>query len=88
MPDRHQIEQLTTQVIERLEQPQPLPGMEHLVSKPRRQKKRLPTDSEIQTMVREILAGEEPVQREEVQSKKEGYSGGMETKTTVIGLKK
>ena len=32
IPDRHQIEQLTTQLIERLEQQQPLPGMEQLVS--------------------------------------------------------
>jgi len=80
MPDRHQIEQLTTQVIERLEQPQPLPGMEHLVPKPRRQKKRLPTDSEIQTMVREIL-GEEPAQREEVRPKEEEIAMPVKTKT-------
>jgi len=31
MSDRHQIEQLTGQVIERLETPPPLPGMEDLV---------------------------------------------------------
>jgi len=70
MPDRYQIEQLTTQVIERLEQPQPLPGMEHLVPKRRRQKKHLPTVSEVQTMVREILT-EEPTQQEEALPKKE-----------------
>jgi len=64
MPDRQLIEQLTGQVIERLEQQQnPLPGMEQLVSK-HRQQKRLPTDSEIQAMVREILA-------EEIQPEKE-----------------
>ncbi len=63
MADRHQIEQLTNLVIERLE-PQPLPGMEHLVPKAGPKKKRLPSDSEIQAMVREILA-------EEVQPKKE-----------------
>ena len=33
--DRELVEQLTGQVIERLEQPQPLPGMEHLVPKQR-----------------------------------------------------
>jgi ribonucleoside-diphosphate reductase alpha chain len=65
--DRNKIELLTTMVIERLEQQQPLPGMEQLVSKPRRQKRRLPTDSEIQNMVREILAGENPVKQEETQ---------------------
>jgi len=80
MPDRHQIEQLTTQVIERLEQQQPLPGMEQLVSKPRRQKKRLPTDSEIQAMVREILAGEEPAQQEEAQPKEEKLAMPVKTK--------
>ena len=79
MPDRHQIEQLTTQVIEHLEQQQPLPGMEQLVSKSRRQKKRLPTDSEIQAMVREILAGEEPVQREEAQPKEEEVAMPVKT---------
>ncbi len=64
MSDRHQIEQLTGQVIERLEQPQPLPGMEHLVPKLSHKQKRIPTDSEVQTIVREILA-------EEIQPKKE-----------------
>ena len=66
MPDRQLIEQLTSQVIERLERPQPLPGMEHLVPKGRRQQKYRPTNSEIQAMVREILAGE-PAKREEVE---------------------
>jgi len=63
MADRHQIEQLTNLVIERLE-PQPLPGMEHLVPKSGKKKGRLPSDSEIQATVREILA-------EKIQPKKE-----------------
>ena len=71
MADRQLVEQLTAQVIERLEQPQPLPGMEHLVPKPRRQQKRLPTDFEIQTMVKEILAAEEPAELEEVKPEME-----------------
>ena len=71
MADRQLVEQLTAQVIERLEQPQPLPGMEHLVPKPRRQQKRLPTDFEIQTMVKEILAAEEPANLEEVKPEME-----------------
>lgn len=76
MRDRHQIEQLTSQVIERLEQQQAFPGMEHLVPKPTRQRKSLPTKSEIQAIVKEILAAEEPVQEEEVKPK-------MKTTTTV-----
>jgi len=72
--DRQLIEQLTSHVIERLEQPHTLPGMEHLVPKQRHQK-RLPTDYEIQTIVKEILAAEEPVQTEEAKTK-------METITT------
>jgi ribonucleoside-diphosphate reductase alpha chain len=71
MADRQLVEQLTAQVIERLEQPQPLPGMEHLVPKTRRQQKRLPTDFEIQTMVKEILAAEEPAKLEEVKPEME-----------------
>jgi ribonucleoside-diphosphate reductase alpha chain len=62
--DRQLIEQLTGQVISRLEQPQTLPGMEELVPKQRRQQKRPPSDAEIQAMVREILA-------EEIQPEKE-----------------
>jgi len=77
MPDREKIEWLTSQVIERLEQrqqsqqPQPLPGMEDLVPQPQRQPRHLPSEAEIDAMVKEILAGEEPAQREEAQPKKE-----------------
>jgi ribonucleoside-diphosphate reductase alpha chain len=74
IPDRQLIEQLTSQVIERLEQPQPLPqplpGMEHLVPTPRRPK-RLPTDAEIQAMIKEILTAGQPAKREEVKPKME-----------------
>jgi len=80
IPDRRQIEQLTAQVIERLEQTpsllaaehveRPLPGMEDLVPKSRRPS-RLPTDAEIQAMVKEILQAEEPAKREEVQPQME-----------------
>jgi len=79
--DRNRIEKLTGQVIERLEKSgtiqvmephdvlQPFPGMENLVAKPRRQPRRLPTDAEIEAMVREILAGE--TQPEEVEPEEE-----------------
>ncbi len=63
--DRDKIEWLTSKVIERLEQPHTLPGMEHLVPKSR-QPKHLPTNSEIHAMVREILDGE-PAKREEAE---------------------
>ncbi len=75
MSDRGRVEQLTAQVIERLEQTpslmakeivaQPLPGMEELVIKPRRTR-RLLSDGEIEAMVKEILQAEEPAKREEV----------------------
>ena len=71
--DRNKIEQLTSQVIERLERQRTLPGMEHLVSKYRRQKRPF-TDSEIQAVVKEIMAAEEPTKPEEVKPE-------METKT-------
>ncbi len=68
MADRQMVERLTNQVIKRLERPQPLlPGMEDLVPKSRRQQKRLPTDSEIQAIVRDILAGKEPTKQEEIE---------------------
>ena len=64
IPDRHQIEQLTTQVIERLEQQQPLAGMEQLVPKSRRQKKRLPTD---QVITNDLIKAANDFDRERVE---------------------
>ncbi len=58
--DKDKLEWLTSRVIERLEQQNPLPGMEQFVTRARRPKPRLPSSSEIQAIVREILAGEEP----------------------------
>ncbi len=75
--DRDKIEWLTSQVIERLEQrqqsqqPQPLPGMENLVPRLQRQPRRLPSEAEIDAIVKEILAGEQSTQPEEAQPKKE-----------------
>ncbi len=88
MSDRHQIEKLTRQVIERLEQtppvpgmetvgqPQPLPGMEELIPKFHHLHKHSATKSEILALVKEFLDAEELVQTEEVKPK-------METITTV-----
>jgi len=69
MSDRQLVEQLTDRVIERMERPQPLPGMEHLVSRSRHTQTRLPTAYEIETMVREILDAKEKPKRKEVQPK-------------------
>ncbi len=69
MSDRAQIERLTSQVIERLERPQTLPGMEHLVAG-RLQRRQVP-DFEILAVVKEFLAGDEPAQEEKIQPKRE-----------------
>jgi len=89
MSDRERIEQLTGQVIERLEKlpprpgaEQPLPGMEDLVSKSQQKQRRLPSGSEIQAIVEEILASKEPVPKEEVKSEMETTTVKATTKTT------
>jgi ribonucleoside-diphosphate reductase alpha chain len=78
--DRKRIEQLTSQVIERLEKPQTLPGMEDLVSKTNKQK-RVATEFEILTMVKEFLAGEEQSSEEEVQPQKEDLAMPVKIET-------
>ena len=77
--DRNQIERLTRQVIERLEQrtslpgrgyreqSQPLPGMEDLVPRSYRQQKHLTSDSEILALVKEFLDAEEAEQSKEAE---------------------
>jgi ribosomal protein S16 len=69
--DRDKIEWLTSRVIERLEQQNPLPGMEGLVTKVKRSKPRLPTGAEIQAMVEEILAEHGPAPTPPTPTKKE-----------------
>ena len=68
--DRRLVEQLTAQVIERLERSrpvsgaeQPLPGMEDLVPRSQRRPPRLPSGPEIQAIVEEILASKELEER-------------------------
>ena len=56
MSDRHQTEQFTEQIIERLEKPQPLPGMEDYMPESHHRQKHPSTNSEIEFMVKEILA--------------------------------
>ncbi len=57
--DKDKIEQLTSRVIERLEHPQPLPGMEELVSPARRAPRRVPSRAEIQAIVKEIMEADD-----------------------------
>jgi ribonucleoside-diphosphate reductase alpha chain len=69
--DRKYVEHLTTEVIERLEKAQAqslptLPGMEDLVDARARRHQRLPTESEIEAMVMDILNNEKPVPEQEV----------------------
>jgi ribonucleoside-diphosphate reductase alpha chain len=67
--DKDKIEQLTNRVIERLERPQPLPGMEDLVPKTRLRQHPTPSRSEIQAIVKEIMAAEEPIKVDKTQTK-------------------
>ncbi|MDD4874194.1 MAG: ribonucleotide reductase N-terminal alpha domain-containing protein, partial [Dehalococcoidales bacterium] len=79
--DRKQVELLTNQVIERLERPQTLPGMEYLV--PNKYKAPLSTtESEILSVVKEFLAEEniEP----DMSNKEEIVTG---SKKAVAGIK-
>ena len=88
IPDRQLIEQLTSQVIERLEQPpQPLPGMEHLVSKPPQRRRRPPTDAQIEAMVKEILMAEKPTKREEVKPEMESTTVAKPEVQLASGIK-
>jgi len=79
--DRHRIERLTRQVIERLEEKhttitqgntgpaQPFPGMEDLMPRSYRQQRHLTSKTEILELVKEFLDAEEPTQPEEVTPK-------------------
>ena len=86
--DRNRLDKLTTQVIGRLEQPQTLPGMEHLVAKKaHNQMERPVTDFEILAMVKEFLATEELEQREKTPPKEEELDMPHKTKAqTTVSL--
>ncbi len=64
--DRDQIERIIDQIIERTEQ-RSLPGMEELVPEIRYKAKYTPSVSEIQKLLKDILAEEKPVQKKENQ---------------------
>jgi ribonucleoside-diphosphate reductase alpha chain len=89
--NRKLVERLTTQVIERLEKTKAeylptLPGMEDLVGKQARRQQRLPTDAEIEAMVREILDAEKPVPEEEVKAEMETKAEVRTKAETVSGI--
>jgi ribonucleoside-diphosphate reductase alpha chain len=67
--DKDKIEQLTSRVIERLEHAQPLPGMEDFVPKSQRGQRRIPSRAEIQAIVKEIMAAEEPVKADDIKAR-------------------
>jgi ribonucleoside-diphosphate reductase alpha chain len=84
--DRRLVEKLTSQVIERIEQnrsflpPPTLPGMEDFVTNTPRRLSRLPTDTDILTMVEEILAAKEQKSTEEAPVKmKSTRTAGVES---------
>jgi len=93
--DRRLVERLTAQVIERLEQSrpssaaeQPLPGMEDLVPRFQLRPPRLPSGSEIQAIVEEILAskeleekGEDSMHKEEVGPEMRDITAKLEVKS-------
>jgi len=88
--DRKLVEKLTTQVIERLEKSRTeylptLPGMEEMVAKRSRQQQRLPTETEIEAMVMEVLNQEKPVQEEEVNTSMETEAEVKPQKETTSG---
>ncbi len=90
--DRKLVERLTAQVIERLEQqslPQPptLPGMEDLIAKPLRRQIHLPTDTDILTVVEEILAAEEQKHIEEAKPKMRNIVTARPKSQPVSGVK-
>lgn len=72
--DKDKIEQLTSMVIQRLEKqqmPPTLPGMEDLVPKTSIKQRPAPSRAEIQAIVNEIMAAEEPVKMDEIKAKLE-----------------
>ena len=72
--DKNKIEQLTARVIERLERPQTLPGMEEFVPLSHRKRRQVPSRSEIQAIVQEIIAAGEPLVKKETEPKTETVS--------------
>jgi ribonucleoside-diphosphate reductase alpha chain len=89
--DRKLVERLTTQVIERLEKAQAqylptLPGMEDMVGKRARRQQRLPTETEIEAMVMEVLNAEKPAQKEEVKAEMETKAEVRPPKETTSGI--
>ncbi|MEE8420046.1 MAG: vitamin B12-dependent ribonucleotide reductase [Dehalococcoidales bacterium] len=92
IPDRRLIERLTGQVIERLERQEfrqrkpALPGMEDMVSRSRHRPERLPSDTDIMTMVEEIMAAEELKQEKETTTEMKEIDTAGATKPSDSGV--
>jgi ribonucleoside-diphosphate reductase alpha chain len=77
--DRNRIEEITAQVMERMEQ-RTLPGMEYLISSPKSKVKHVPGVAEIQSLVQDILAKEEqPTEANNAEVQKEENPPKMTT---------
>ena len=89
--DKDKIEQLTSMVIERLERqqrPPTLPGMEDMVSKTSLKQRPAPTRAEIQAIVHEIMAAEEPIKMDEIKARLETTEAAEPKKQPVVSKKK
>ncbi|MBM2825066.1 MAG: nrdJ [Dehalococcoidales bacterium] len=64
--DRQQIEERVQREIDRVEKQPPLPGMEHLMPKPRRRQTRPTIHADIPAIVKEVLTSETPIEKEEI----------------------
>jgi len=84
--DRERIEKYTGQLIERLEKPVTLPGMEHLAPLKNNQPARLVTDDEIEAMVKEVLNGEKKAKEETLPEEKNVMTEKAEVLTSGIEL--
>ena len=78
--DRKRIEELTSQVIERLERPQMLPGMEHLAPK-NYKPKHITSEFEILSVIKEFL-GEDSAEERQLRTEKEEPAMTEKTKVT------
>jgi ribonucleoside-diphosphate reductase alpha chain len=78
--DRKKIEAIVDQVIERTDQ-RSLPGMEGLVPEPKNKTRYMPTVSEIQSMVKDILAKEDSASGEQKENQPEMQTAMARTKS-------
>jgi ribonucleoside-diphosphate reductase alpha chain len=86
--DRDQIDKITTQVINRMERPAVLPGMEEFVPKNIKQPLRPASESDILAMVKEFLPVENPATSASYAEDSEGMPPGQVKEAQTIPMKK